>query len=151
MCRSVIPCTQHQPIVKHYFTVTEQQLCYSVSNCIRIMVQHSVCHFTCAAKFILPTVYCCCCVCFFLAFIHYCTVCTVLHNETEQVGSDLYSGGTKFKSWLWHRLSWLRFFMGFFSSSRQMLGQYLKLDQAHFLPMHQSLSSNYSMLYSLYY
>jgi hypothetical protein len=66
-----------------------------------------------------------------------------------------YSGGPGFWSWPRNQQLWLRFFVVFLSSSRRMLGQYLKI-RTQPLPSKSSqwiihLSPYHSTLYSLSY
>lgn len=58
-----------------------------------------------------------------------------------------YSGGSDFESWLGDRVSWLRFFIVFPGSSRQMIGYCLKFDHDHFLPhIFSLLFTNYPVI-----
>jgi hypothetical protein len=57
------------------------------------------------------------------------------------IGDDsLYSGGVWFEFRPGYRLLWLKFFMVFLRWSRRILGAYLEVGHARFLPQHSNFS-----------
>jgi hypothetical protein len=94
----------------------------------------------------------------FKAVIFSLVTCHKLSSESRGQMVNIpasYSGGPGFKSRPGDRLSWLRYFVVFLSSSKQMQGSTSKLGYDHFLPhpfqfiIH--LSSYHSLQYSLSY